>query len=188
MAPPPAKAPIVAANPWSWTGCYLGVNAGGTRAHNVADISPGGAYLNAPAAFAPTNTAGTGDLSADIAALSNSYDMTNNGWEAGGQIGCNAQWGVAVVGLEGDWQWSRVATSADATFAAFPNAGNSFFTDPAHNEHVDVTQRWFATARARAGFTPWERVLVYATGGIAWANFQSNTAVNFATLPIGLFN
>src|SRR5262249_55190010 len=41
--------------------------------------------------------------------------------------------------------------------------------------------RWFATARVRAGFTPWERVLIYGTGGVAWANFQSNTAVAFAT-------
>jgi len=183
----PAKAPIVAVNPWSWTGCYLGANVGGARAHNVADLSPSGGYLNPPGAFAPPNAQGTGDLTADIVALSNSYDMTNNGWGAGGQIGCNAQWGAAVVGLEGDWQWSHVATSADAAFAAFPNAGNPTFTDPAHTEHVDVNQRWFATARARGGFTPWERVLVYATGGIAWANYRSNTAVNFATVPLGFF-
>ena len=187
-APLPAKAPIVAVNPWSWTGCYLGVNAGGARAHNVADLSPSGAYLNAVGAQPPPNAAGTGDFAADIAALSHSYDMTNTGWEAGGQIGCNAQWGAAVVGLEGDWQWTHLATSADAAYAAFPNVGNTLFTDPAHTEHVDVTQRWFATARARAGFTPWERVLVYATGGIAWANYQSNTAVNFATVPVALLN
>src|SRR5262249_27412556 len=48
-------------------------------------------------------------------------------------------------------------------------------------EHVDVSQRWFATARVRAGFTPWERVLIYGTAGVAWSNFTSNTAVSFAT-------
>jgi len=185
---PPVKAPVVAVNPWSWTGCYVGVNGGGARAHNTAALSPSGSYLNALGALPPPNANGTGDFASDIAALSNSYDMTNTGWEAGGQIGCNAQWGMAVVGLEGDWQWSHVATSADAAFAALPNVGNPVFTDPAHTEHVDVTQRWFATARARAGFTPWERVLIYATGGIAWANFQSNTAVNFATVPLGFIS
>jgi outer membrane immunogenic protein len=172
---------------WSWSGCYVGVNAGGTRAHNTADLSPGGAYLNPIGALAPPNPQGTGDLAADIAALSHSYDMTNSGWEAGGQIGCNAQWGMAVLGVEGDWQWTRTSTAAEAAFAAFANAGNAVFTDPAHSEHVDVTQRWFATARARAGFTPTERLLIYGTAGIAWANFQSNTAVTFATLPPGFF-
>jgi outer membrane immunogenic protein len=193
LPPGPAEMPVKAVAPvpvFSWTGCDVGVNVGGARAHNIADLSPSGSYLNAPGSLPPPNAAGTGDFAADIAALSHSYDMTNTGWEAGGQLGCNAQWGMAVLGLEGDWQWSNVGTSADASFAAFPNVGSPSFTNAAHTEHVDVTQRWFATARARAGFTPWERVLVYATGGIAWANFESNTAVTFATgSPVlGVFN
>ena len=191
-APPPAVAPVKAPLPvWSWSGCYVGVNGGGTRAQNRADLSPGGLYLAPPGATPPPNAAGTGDFAADIAALSHSYEMANNGWEAGGQVGCNAQWGMAVVGVEGDWQWSNTTTSADASFAAFPNVGNPVFTNAAHTEHVDVTQRWFATGRVRAGFTPWERVLVYGTGGVAWANYTSNSAVIFANVPnpfAGVFN
>jgi outer membrane immunogenic protein len=186
-APLRAKAPVLAPGPvWSWTGCYVGVNGGGTRAQNRADLSPAGSYLN-PIATPPPNAAGTGDLAADIAALSHSYSMVRNGWEAGGQVGCNAQWGMAVLGIEGDWQWTNTATSADAAFAAFPNVGNPLFTDPSHTEHVDVTQRWFATARVRAGFAPWERVLIYGTGGVAWANFTSKTAVTFATIAPDVF-
>jgi outer membrane immunogenic protein len=182
-APPPAVAPVKAPLPvWSWSGCYVGVNGGGTRAQNRAELSPGGLYLAPPGGTPPPNAAGSGDFAADIAALSHSYEMASNGWEAGGQVGCNAQWGMAVVGVEGDWQWSNTTTSADASFAAFPNVGNPVFTNAAHTEHVDVSQRWFATARARAGFTPWERVLVYGTGGVAWANYTSNTSVIFATL------
>jgi outer membrane immunogenic protein len=178
----PIKAPVVAPVPaWSWTGCYVGVNGGGTRGQNRADLSPAGLYLSPVGAAPPPNAAGTGDFASDIAALSNSYSMASNGWEAGGQVGCNAQWGMAVLGLEGDWQWTNTTTSADAGYAAFPNVGNPLFTDAAHTEHVDVTQRWFATARVRAGFTPWERVLIYGTAGVAWANFTSNTAVTFAT-------
>ncbi len=180
-APLPAKAPVVAPPVWNWTGCYVGVNAGGTRGQNDAALSPGGLYLSAPGALAPPNAAGTGDFPSNIAALSHSYSVSSNGWEAGGQVGCNAQWGIAVLGVEGDWQWTNTSTAADASFAAFPDVGNPVFINPSHTEHVDVTQRWFATARARAGFTPWERVLIYATGGIAWANFQSNTDVIFAT-------
>jgi outer membrane immunogenic protein len=178
----PAKAPVVAPPVWSWSGCYVGVNAGGTRVQNDADLSPGGLYLAAPGGLPPPNINGTGDLPSDIAALSHSYSMSNTGWEAGGQVGCNGQWGMAVAGVEGDWQWTNTSTSADASFAGITPVGqNGGFFIPSHTEHVDVAQRWFATARLRAGFTPWERVLVYGTGGVAWANFQSNTAVVFAT-------
>jgi len=189
-APPPAKAPVIAPVPvWSWTGCYVGVNGGGTRGQNNAALSPSGLYLNAPGASPPPNLQGSGDFAVDIAALSNSYSTANWGWEGGAQVGCNAQWGMAVLGVEGDWQWTHTSTSADASYAAFPNLGNPAFGNPSHTEHVDVTQRWFATARVRAGFTPWDRVLIYGTGGIAWANFQSNTAVAFGTVPqFGVFN
>jgi outer membrane immunogenic protein len=176
-APPAAPA-------WSWSGCYGGANAGWAAVRNSADLSPGGLYRTPPGAPAPPNIFGTGDFASDIAALSNSYSTTNSGWEAGVQVGCNRQWGVVVLGVEGDWQWTGAKTSVDSSFAAFPNVGNPAFTDAAHTEHVDVTQKWFATARARAGFTPWERVLVYGTAGIAWADFESNTAVTFATFPV----
>jgi len=69
-APPPAVAPVKAPLPvWSWSGCYVGVNGGGTRAQNRADLSPGGLYLAPPGATPPPNAAGTGDFAADIAAL-----------------------------------------------------------------------------------------------------------------------
>jgi len=174
---------------WSWTGCYAGANVGEAAVKNSADLSPGGLYRSPVGAAAPPNTAGTGDFAADIAALSKSYSTTDSGWEAGVQIGCNRQWGAMVLGLEGDWQWTGARTSVDSSFAAFPNAGNAVFTDAAHTEHVDVSQKWFATARARAGFTPRERVLVYGTAGIAWADFESNTAVTFATFSVNpVFN
>jgi outer membrane immunogenic protein len=179
----PVKAPP-AAPAWSWSGCYGGGNAGWAGLKSSADLSPGGLYRTPTGAAAPPNIAGTGDFAADIAALSNSYSTTNSGWEAGVQIGCNRQWGAVVLGLEADWQWTGAKTSSDAAFAAFPNVGNMSFTDAAHTEHVDVAQKWFATARARAGFTPWERVLVYGTAGIAWADFDSDTAVTFATAAV----
>jgi outer membrane immunogenic protein len=184
----PLKAPL-SAPAWSWSGCYGGANAGWAAVRNSADLSPGGLYRTPTGAAAPPNITGTGDFASDVAALFNSYSTTNSGWEAGVQIGCNRQWDVVVVGLEGDWQWTGAKTSVNSSFAAFPNVGNPGFTDAARTEHVDVAQKWFATVRARAGFTPWERVLVYGTAGIAWADFASNTAVTFATVPVaGVFN
>jgi outer membrane immunogenic protein len=177
----PAPAPV-----WSWTGCYGGVNAGGLSARNHADLSPGGLYTTPPGAAAPPNISGTGNFAVDNAALSHSYSGTTSGWEAGVQVGCNRQLGVVVLGVEADWQWAGMKTSGDAAFPAFPNVGNPGFLDASHTEHVDLSQKWFATARARAGFTPWERVLVYATAGVAWAEYSSNTMVAFG--PGAVFN
>src|ERR1700730_16063306 len=62
-APPPAVAPVVAPPPlWSWSGCYVGVNGGGTRAQNRADLSPAGLYLTPPGNAPPPNINGTGDF------------------------------------------------------------------------------------------------------------------------------
>jgi outer membrane immunogenic protein len=179
----PLKAVPNVAPAFSWTGCYVGGNAGWLGARNDPDLSPGGLYRAPLGAAAPPNIAGSGDFAPDIIALSHSYSTTQSSWEAGVQIGCNRQWGVVVFGAEVDGQWADAKTSTDASFPAFPNVGNPVFTDAAHTEHMDVAQKWFATARARAGFTPWERVLVYGTAGVAWAEFTSNTAVTFATVP-----
>src|SRR3984893_12408512 len=80
-----------------------------------------------------------------------------NGAIAGGQIGTNWQFGTAVVGLEGDFQWSRqskISTTGCGVGCTLTETGGI---------------RSFGTARARiaAGF---DRVLVYATGGAAWTN------------------
>ena len=183
----PVKAVPAVAPAFTWTGCYIGGNAGWAQLRNSADLSPAGLYRAPLGAAAPPNAAGSGDFAADLAALSHSYSATDSSWEAGVQIGCNRQWGVVVLGVEADWQWTGAKTSADASYAAFPNVGNAIFINSAHTEHVDLSQKWFATARARFGFTPWERVLVYGTAGIAWADFESNTAVTFATAPAIFF-
>src|SRR5262249_12022735 len=100
-APPPV--PV-----WTWTGCYIGVNAGvvwdRARYYNVQPNTIGfGQALGAfnPAA-APQYAAG----------LSN--ELTNTGFTGGGQIGCNYQFQTAVFGWESDFQY----TGLDNTFTA----------------------------------------------------------------------
>ena len=81
-----------------------------------------------------------------------------SGFAGGGQIGGNVQWNALVLGLEGDWQWS---------------GQRSTVTGPDISGTVKLP--WFATARARAGVAA-DRVLFYATGGVAWMDV--NTTIN----------
>jgi outer membrane immunogenic protein len=79
-----------------------------------------------------------------------------DGWFGGGQIGYNAQFGSFVLGVEGDIQGTGIDGSSNDNIGV-----NAFRTSSDLN--------WFSTLRARAGFAA-DRVLIYATGGVAWAD------------------
>lgn len=83
---PPPQAPAVytpAPPSFSWTGLYIGGNAGWGWSNGSGNFTLGG----------PT-VAGTPD----------SFSASGNGFVGGGQIGGNYQYGNAVFGLEADFQ------------------------------------------------------------------------------------
>ena len=76
----------VAFAPFSWNGCYIGVNIG--AGWGTSDHGP---------TTPPASTGATASTS---------------GWLAGGQIGCN--WHVSpgfVLGIEGDYDWANIRGS-----------------------------------------------------------------------------
>jgi outer membrane immunogenic protein len=156
--------------------------AAGVQSRSRYDLAPGGNYLNASGIAPPPNAAGSGDNAANIPALSHSYQPESSGGVAGGQVGCNWQAAHNVIGFEVDGQWTSLKNSVNAAFAAFPNAGNPAFTNAAHTEHVSSKLPWLATFRARGGWA-FDRLLVYATGGLAVGGIESETNVTFATFP-----
>lgn len=98
------------------------------------------------------------------------------------QIGCNRQFGAAVVGFEADWQWSGVKTSVDSNYAGFPDFGNPAFTVAPHSEHVSSSLQWFSTLRGRVGYAFDKvrrgiRVLAQLVGQVEYLylNFGSNS-------------
>jgi outer membrane immunogenic protein len=119
VAPPPrAPATYIPAAPISnWGGVYLGVNGGFAFANT---------YWNDPAVWT-----GNGPFSMD-------------GWQAGGTIGANYQWGQFVLGVEGDGDWTKQKGTVSES-------------------------NWLATGRARAGYA-FDRILFYGTGGVAVIN------------------
>jgi outer membrane immunogenic protein len=148
MEPTPAELPVVS-QPFSWTGFYAGLNAGGGWNNTDAKVKltdPGGAF------FGPCLAAGTcptGTLSYDV-----------DGFVAGGQVGGDWQTGMFVFGIVGDLDFSDMSGKRSESDAAgtFVASGKSDYD-------------WFGTVRARIG-AAFDRVLVYGTGGAAFASVK----------------
>jgi outer membrane immunogenic protein len=140
----PAKAPT--APPYQWTGCYIGLNAGG-----------GASASN----FTTTVGAGTQLVGSDPATVSADGSGAGSGsnFLGGGQAGCNWQTGTVVFGLEGDFDYyrsnSNFLNNTDTLTAGTPFAvGQSLKTD------------YLATVRPRIGIAA-DRNFAYVTGGVA---------------------
>jgi outer membrane immunogenic protein len=151
-APP---APIIAAAPiFTWTGFYVGVNAGygwQNNDNNSSIFVPAGTFVTAPLASGTVTFA----------------DDDGEGFVGGGQIGYNYQMGSFVLGVEADLQWADLGGSGGTAFvpAGFPAS----FVPAGTAGGID----WFGTVRARAGFA-FGQALVYATGGFAYGGADDN--------------
>ena len=88
------------------------------------------------------------------------------GFTGGGQVGCNWRSDWLVWGGEADLQYTGLDGSRDL-FA--PNA----------SAHQDFRSRWLATFRGRFGWLANENMYFYATGGLALANVNTDSTVNF---------
>jgi opacity protein-like surface antigen len=85
-----------------------------------------------------------------------------NGWLGGGTAGVNAQAGVFVAGVEGEWMWTGIKGSR--TFA-MPFGGTGTQTSTI-SSRID----WLSMASLRAGFVAADRWLVYGKAGVALAS------------------
>ncbi|MBR0827012.1 porin family protein [Bradyrhizobium manausense] len=100
----------------------------------------------------------------------------NSGWFAGVQAGCDYQVGSLVVGIEGQFDW---ADMKDTTATVPAGVGGVGFLLTSKLDR-------FATATARVGYA-FDRVLLYAKGGAAFAHFDQNfTQTDFlgTTIPM----
>jgi outer membrane immunogenic protein len=161
------KAPAVVDPGYDWTGFYLGGNVGYSwgRSSDTSTL---------------TNGAGT--------VLFTSADRTNlDGIVGGGQIGYNWQMQNWVWGFEADIQGtdekgSRAFTCP--TGVCTPSTVPPGFLAlvivvPGAAVPLSLDQKidWFGTVRARAGVLVSPRVLLYATGGLAYGEVKSSEIV-----------
>jgi outer membrane immunogenic protein len=147
---PVYKAPPAAAV-YNWTGCYLGGQLGGQRAHvNVGVNYPAGDALGHPA----VNTA---------------RDFDSDGrFIYGGQIGCNWQpVGTSfVLGIEGDVVGVNRGDAGGEIYR---------FAAPFATDHFNSSDRFGAqgSLRARLGFAI-DRAMLYVAGGVTWARISAD--------------
>ena len=151
----PVKAPIMKAPmvvPYSWSGFYIGGNAGYHWTDAKFDWE-----------FAP----GFPDSAANIAARGGTAANTlrQRGFTGGLQIGYNWQFNNIVAGLEADFNF----LGGSASFGPQYVGGGL----PAANTVTESARaRWLATVRPRLGILVMPRTLLYATGGLAVARVK----------------
>jgi outer membrane immunogenic protein len=149
-----------------WTGFYVGISGGWAFSDGEADYSYTGAFEDADfVTLAPASA----DLEAD-------------GPLIGGTIGFNIQKGSLLTGIEGDISWTDI--NGEDTFAS---PGDLALSVEPFEATTEFDMSWFATLRGRIGIAA-DRVLVYATGGAAFADMEIATSVVSAPTTSGDFS
>jgi outer membrane immunogenic protein len=141
-APPPQPAAVY----YPWTGFYIGGNTGGGFANTDFSGTTSGTHGGVP--FQETFSA----------------SRSQHGWFGGGQIGVNyefvSRW---VLGAEADVDWSNINGSVSS--CSTKTAAGVIDCSTSAGKIDD-----FGTARGRLGYAVDSNLLLYGTGGFAWAN------------------
>jgi outer membrane immunogenic protein len=169
-SPPVYKAPaaVVAAPANSWTGFYVGGNGGYGWTDPTVNYTP-----NDPNAFLSTCGNQRGDGTCVPPATFNIAGAVG-GIQAGYNWQLNANW---LVGVEADFDWSGIKGSGNSNFIL-----NSY--GPATFVATESVKS-FGTVRARAGFLPFDPLLIYATGGFAYGNVKGSAVMPAAATGTG---
>jgi opacity protein-like surface antigen len=205
-APPPAyvpPAPIL-----TWTGFYVGLNAGYGRGVSSNATTVSLPVFDGIASAANTldparQLAGTG-LVPGITALANSgvANLRQSGFIGGGQVGYNYQWGPNVLlGVEADLQGTTIRGSGDYAGTSqdsiawkdpiFPGlapcslVGCNFSRTALGFGHINAATNWLGTVRGRLGYGVTPTLLVFGTGGVAYGGIRASathSSISIGTL------
>ncbi|MDQ2868242.1 MAG: porin family protein [Verrucomicrobiota bacterium] len=146
-----------------WTGFYLGLKVGG-------------AWTGDDRVFAEPLLNGRPDPMASL--RPNSVKLDPSGVIGGGEVGYNFQFCQRwVVGAEADFFGADMSQGA---ITGVTLNGRQFGGLTA-NQDID----WFGTVRARLGYLAAPKVLLYATGGFAYADIKDSADVgsSFVSYP-----
>jgi outer membrane immunogenic protein len=143
----PVKAPVYRAAPaYSWTGFYVGGQAGAGWFSNQVTNGPNPAdgTVNFPPGFVHNKINGSGAL-------------------GGGYAGYNYQIEKFVIGIDGDYSWANLTGSTT-------DIGPTGFT----NNSTDRL-KWIATLSGRLGYAI-DNWLLFGKAGWAWGGIRGNSS------------
>ncbi|MDD5045012.1 MAG: porin family protein [Candidatus Omnitrophica bacterium] len=160
----PARASIIQqpTEEESWAGVYAGLHLGFGWAQAKTRFTP---YPSAPAFINAEQT---------------ELDPETNGVFAGGQIGINWQRKKLVFGLETDFSGSGIS-GEEIQSPIIQNNGAPFSATSFWKAREEVN--WFGTVRAKLGFAPCSKLLVYGTAGMAYGSVTYSGNTSF--VPVG---
>jgi outer membrane immunogenic protein len=164
-APPPAPpAPV-----YTWTGWYVGLNAGWIGSDDNVNTNAVVTSFSSDPTTATTLAA----------AATNQLTDRASGFLGGGQVGYNYQFASNLLaGFEADIQGSSLRGTSNTSNSVLtnldvvPNGGN-WNTTTAVSSHLN----YLGTVRARVGVIVWPTLLMYGTGGFAYGGVSSNTSM-----------
>jgi outer membrane immunogenic protein len=108
------------------------------------------------------------------------FSYNASGVIGGAHVGYNLQLNQFVIGLEGDVD----GTSMKKSYTGFvPFGTNLGFAPYAGVGNFNVNHSVEGSIRGRLGYA-WDRVLVYATGGVAIGAFNGSACANFAATTV----
>jgi len=156
----PAEMPVKAtfAQRFTWTSCYIGMHAGGAwKSNTVTDpvlLVQDNVNLGGPGFTTGPTTAG----------------VDEKGIVVGGQLGCDYQFASNfVLGVEGTASGSTM--KGDRLIALRDS--------PPDTEFLTIKTDFIPSFTGRVGYAV-DAVLIYAKGGMAWANSQYSLTGNFS--------
>ena len=147
----PIYTPLARIAAFSWTGCYIGGNIGWGSGRDTVSIPNLAETTGVPELAGVSLPSVTGNT---------------QGVLGGGQVGCNYQFAPNwVIGIEGDGEAASIKgdVTESVSFTDPRTGGPNTVTGTAHAQ-----TDWIASATGRLGWT-WNRVMLYAKGGVAWA-------------------
>jgi outer membrane immunogenic protein len=154
-----APAPVFVPPPFTWTGFYVGVNAGAAWSMGNRQTT-----LSVP----------TFTNNFLVASWPGNLGNSNTGFIGGGQAGYNWQTGAFVVGVETDFDGTTLSKTFN--FTSSPFLATTPFPGDVLSVNAKASLDWLGTTRARFGFvaTPDNRLMFYATGGVAYGGGSSS--------------
>lgn len=148
-----AQAQMYSSSDYTFRGFYVGGNVGGAITH------------------ARTNFTGLPDTATFFNLAPSSVTPESTGFLGGGQAGWN--WigdnNRLLFGVEGDFQG---AGNLKGTTTVSPILRSDGVAQPGTSLMAQEEMPWFATLRARIGWVPTDRFLIYTTGGLAYAHIK----------------